>query len=168
VVDRPLAAIGGRQCLWTLCERDLDPGRGSLLVRNGKGGRPREIGMDAWAWEQLRPRLATRVELPVGPLSCITDGPTRGRPCRACAYVSSSGGSPPKRASGADLRRTSCPRARRRARAREAVPLNVIQRQLGHANVGTTSITSKRSTPRRSSPRCTLASIRQQAHRGVP
>src|SRR3954464_9329144 len=33
-----------------LGERDLDPRRGSLLVRNGKGGRPREIGIDAWGW----------------------------------------------------------------------------------------------------------------------
>jgi site-specific recombinase XerC len=32
----------------SLDERDLDPRRGSLLVRNGKGGRRREIGMDAW------------------------------------------------------------------------------------------------------------------------
>jgi integrase len=30
-----------------LGERDLDPHRGSLLVRHGKGGRRREIGMDA-------------------------------------------------------------------------------------------------------------------------
>ncbi|MGI8729662.1 MAG: tyrosine-type recombinase/integrase [Solirubrobacteraceae bacterium] len=29
-----------------LAERDLDPRRGSLLVRVGKGGRRREIGMD--------------------------------------------------------------------------------------------------------------------------
>lgn len=63
-----------------LSERDLDSRRGSLLVRCGKGGRPREIGMDAWGWEQLRPWLAARVELPVGPLFCIIDGPTRGRP----------------------------------------------------------------------------------------
>jgi integrase len=39
----------------TLSERDLDPQHGSLLVRNGKGGRRREIGMDAWGWEQLQP-----------------------------------------------------------------------------------------------------------------
>src|SRR5215207_8140088 len=68
-----------------LGERDLDPRRGSLLVRNGKGGHRREIGMDAWGWEQLGPWLAARLELPVG-------------------------------------------------------PLNVIQRQLGHANLGMTSI----------------------------
>ncbi len=63
-----------------LNERDLDPRRGSLLVRNGKGGRRREIGMDAWGWETLRPWLAARAELPIGPLFCIIDGPTRGRP----------------------------------------------------------------------------------------
>jgi integrase len=59
-------------------ERDLDPQRGSLVVRTGKGGRRREIGLDAWGWEQLRPWLAARVELPVGPLFCVIDGPTRG------------------------------------------------------------------------------------------
>ena len=63
-----------------LGERDLDPSRGSLLVRRGKGGRRREIGMDAWGWEQLRPWMAARLELPVGPLFCVIDGPTRGRP----------------------------------------------------------------------------------------
>ena len=42
-----------------LTEHDLDPRRGSLLVRNGKGGkRRRELGMDEWGWEQLRPWLA--------------------------------------------------------------------------------------------------------------
>ena len=30
-----------------LTESDLDPRRGSLLVRRGKGGRRREVGMDA-------------------------------------------------------------------------------------------------------------------------
>ena len=38
----------------TLGERDLDSRRGSLLVRNGKGGRRREVGMGAVA------RLARR------------------------------------------------------------------------------------------------------------
>jgi site-specific recombinase XerD len=45
-----------------LGERDLDPRRGALLVRHGKGGRRREIGMDAWGWEQLQPWLVARVE----------------------------------------------------------------------------------------------------------
>ena len=51
-----------------LTEHDLDQRRGSLLVRRGKGGRRREVGMDEWGWEQLRPWLAARAELPVGPL----------------------------------------------------------------------------------------------------
>jgi integrase len=38
-----------------LSERDLDPQRGSVLVRNGKGGRRREIGMDAWAGSRCGP-----------------------------------------------------------------------------------------------------------------
>ena len=63
-----------------LAEADLDPRRGSLLVRRGKGGRRREVGMDDWAWEQLEPWLQARVELPVGPLFCIVNGATRGRP----------------------------------------------------------------------------------------
>jgi integrase len=40
-----------------LAEADLDARRGSRLVRRGKGGRRREVGMDDWAWEQLRPWL---------------------------------------------------------------------------------------------------------------
>ena len=49
-----------------LAEHDLDPRRGSLLVRNGKGGRRREIGMDTRGWEQLRPWLVSRRDLPAG------------------------------------------------------------------------------------------------------
>src|SRR3954447_23301494 len=62
-----------------LGEADLDPRRGSLLVRRGKGGRRREVGMDDWASEHLQPWLTARVDLPVGPLLCIATGPTRRR-----------------------------------------------------------------------------------------
>jgi integrase len=68
-----------------LAEADLDPRRGSLLVRRGKGGRRREVGMDDWAWEQLAPWLHARMELPVGPLFCVVNGATRGRPWAAAA-----------------------------------------------------------------------------------
>jgi integrase len=68
-----------------LAEHDLDARRGSLLVRHGKGGRRREVGMDEWGWEHLRPWLDARAELPVGPLFCIIDGPTRGRPWSGAA-----------------------------------------------------------------------------------
>lgn len=39
---------------WRWLSPDLDHRRGSLLVRRGKGGRRREVGMDEWGWEQLR------------------------------------------------------------------------------------------------------------------
>jgi integrase len=36
-----------------LAETDLDRSRGAVLVRRGKGGKRREVGMDRWAWDQL-------------------------------------------------------------------------------------------------------------------
>src|SRR5436305_7563659 len=62
-----------------LTESDLEPSRGSLIVRRGKGGKRREVGMDDWAWAQLRPWIARRVELPLGPLFCILAAPSKGR-----------------------------------------------------------------------------------------
>jgi len=123
-----------------LGERDLDYRRGSLLVRNGKGGRRREIWMDVWGWEQLRPWLAARVELPVGPLFCVIDGPTRGRPWSSANVRVEFR----RLAAQAGIRRRFAPHQLRHAHAvelaREGVPLNVIQRQLGHVSLGTTSI----------------------------
>jgi len=124
----------------SLAEPDLDPRRGSLLVRHGKGGRRREIGMDAWGWEQLRPWLLARRDLPVGPLFCVIDGPTRGRPWSSAAVRVELR----RLATHAGVRRRFAPHQLRHAHAlelaREGVPLNIIQRQLGHANLGTTSI----------------------------
>jgi integrase len=40
-----------------LGEADLDRRRGSLLVRRGKGGRRREVGMDEWAGSNSNPGL---------------------------------------------------------------------------------------------------------------
>ena len=62
-----------------LTEADLDQRRGSLLVRRGKGGRRREVGMDDWGWQELQPWLERRVELPIGPLFCVIIGATGGR-----------------------------------------------------------------------------------------
>jgi integrase len=72
-----------------LTESDLDVGRGAILVRRGKGGKRREVGMDRWAWEQLVPWLQLRTTLPVGALFCVLRGPrppvARGRPL-GCAH----------------------------------------------------------------------------------
>jgi integrase len=136
-----------------LAEHDLDPRRGSLLVRNGKGGRRRKVGMDDWGWEQLRLWLAERAELPFGPLFGIIDGPTRGRPWSGAAVRSELR----RLAAQSGVRRRFAPHQLRHAHAlelaREGVPLNIIQRQLGHANLGTTSIHLQGIDPRRSSPR---------------
>src|SRR5829696_3023750 len=121
-----------------LAEADLDARRGSLLVRRGKGGRRREVGMDDWAWEQLEPWLQARVELPVGPLFCVVTGATLGRPWAAAARTELRGV-----AREAGVRRRFTPHQLRHAHAvemaREGVPLIVIQRQLGHTNLGLTS-----------------------------
>ena len=61
-----------------LTESDLNVGRGAILVRRGKGGKRREVGMDRWAWEQLGPWLYLRATLPVGALFCVLRGPTAG------------------------------------------------------------------------------------------
>jgi integrase len=123
-----------------LGEADLDRRRGSLLVRRGKGGRRREVGMDEWAWEQLQPWLDIRAELPVGPLFCIVTGPTRGR-----AWSNTAARTQLRHvAAQAGVRRRFAPHQLRHAHAvemaREGVPLVVIQRQLGHTSLGVTSI----------------------------
>jgi len=123
-----------------LSEADLDPRRGSLLVRRGKGGRRRQVGMDEWGWQQLQPWLSVRVELPVGPLFCIITGPTLGRAWSASAARAQLR----LVAARAGVRRRFAPHQLRHAHAvemaREGVPLIVIQRQLGHSNLGVTSI----------------------------
>jgi integrase len=62
-----------------LAETDLDASRGAVLVRRGKGGRRREVGMDRWGWSQLEPWIAIRRQLPVGALLCVIRGVTAGR-----------------------------------------------------------------------------------------
>jgi integrase len=123
-----------------LGEADLDRRRGALLVRRGKGGRRREVGMDEWGWEQLQPWLQTRAELPIGPLFRVLNGPTRGRQWSCAAARAELR----RTAAAAGVRRRFAPHQLRHAHAvemaHENVPLIVIQRQLGHSNLGITSI----------------------------
>jgi len=125
----------------SLIESDLDPRRGAILVRRGKGNKRREVGMDAWAWsDHLAPWLACRSELPVGALFCVIEGPTYGRPWSATALR----GELRRYSLAAGVRRRFAPHQLRHAHAvelaREGVPLPVIQRQLGHSYVSTTSV----------------------------
>ena len=44
----------------SLIESDLDARRGSVLVRQGKGNKCREVGLDSWAWsDHLAPPVAS-------------------------------------------------------------------------------------------------------------
>ncbi|MGN6169650.1 MAG: tyrosine-type recombinase/integrase, partial [Solirubrobacteraceae bacterium] len=123
-----------------LAETDLDHSRGAILVRRGKGGKRREVGMDRWAWGQLDTWLEVRPTMPVGALFCIVRGPTRGRPCHAATVRVQLRDA----ATQAGVRRRFAPHQLRHAHAvemsREGVPLLVIQRQLGHANLSITSV----------------------------
>ena len=120
-----------------LTETDLDRRRGSILVRHGKNDRRREVGMDAWAWSAIEPWLADRLNLPVGALCCVIDGPTRGRAWSATAarvelrYLALMAG----------VRRRFAPHQLRHAHAaelmHEGIPLPLIQRQLGHSQLST-------------------------------
>jgi integrase len=123
-----------------LQESDLDRGRGAVLVRRGKGGKRREVGMDRWAWQQLDPWLELRRELPIGALLCVIHGPTAGRrwePSAARKQLHHA-------AAAAGVRRPFAPHQLRHAHAvemaHEGVPLVVIQRQLQHAHLGITRL----------------------------
>src|SRR3954464_5121079 len=96
--------------------------------------------MDGWAWDYLQPWLKSRLEFPVGPLLCIITGPTRGRRWSVTAARSQLR----ETAEPAGVRRRFAPHQLRHAHAvelaHEGVPLVIIQRQLGHSNLGITSV----------------------------
>jgi site-specific recombinase XerD len=123
-----------------LTEADLDQRRGSLLVRRGKGGRRREAGVDDRGWQELQPWRELRLQLPIGPLFCVINGATGGRPWATAAARAQLR----RTAAAAGVRRRFAPHQLRHAHAvemaREGVPLIVIQRQLGHSNLGITSV----------------------------
>lgn len=95
--------------------------------------------MDPFGFEHLAAWLAHRVLLPPGPLFCVIDGATRGRRWSATAaraelrHLTLQAG----------VRRRFAPHQLRHAHAvelaREGVAINIIQRQLGHTDLGTTS-----------------------------
>ena len=96
--------------------------------------------MDRCAWDQLDPWLEIRRELPIGALLCVIHGPTPGR----CWEPSAARKQLHHAAAAAGVRRRFAPHQLRHAHAvemaHEGVPLVVIQRQLGHANLGITSV----------------------------
>jgi hypothetical protein len=122
-----------------MSEANVEIIRRHYEIRHGKGRKRREVGGDDWNWEHPRPWIALV------------------RRCRSVRCSASStdrradsrGRAPPhaqlrRLAAEAGVRRRFAPHQLRHAHAvelaRERVPLNVIQRQLGHANLGTTSV----------------------------
>lgn len=121
-------------------ERDLDPAAGAIVVRRGKGDKRRIVGMDPWAWQQIEPWLQARLALPAGPVFCVIQGPTAGR------HLSASSVRTALRRVGqqAGVRRRMAPHQLRHCHAiemvREGVPVHILQRQLGHANLAVTTV----------------------------
>src|SRR5919197_6414619 len=91
----------------TLTEGDLDQRRGSLVVRRGKGGRRREVGMDAWAGNNschgLRCAASCR-SVRCSASSTARHADATGHPPR---HEPICGAPPPPLESGAGSRRTS-------------------------------------------------------------
>ncbi len=139
----------------TLQESDLDQDRGAILVRKGKGGKRREVGMDRWAWAQLEPWLETRRQLPVGALLCVIHGPTAGRHWEASAARKQLH----RAAAAAGARRRFTPHQLRHADAVE-MAMKACHWSSSSANSGmptsaSPASTSKASTAGRSSTRST-------------
>lgn len=121
-------------------EHDIDPERSSILVRFGKGGKQRRVGMPRWFLPELQPWVEYRQTLPIGPLFCVITGPTIGRGWAA----------PDARkklhelARTAGVRRRCAPHQLRHGCALrmrdEGHDIVTISRHLGHANLAITSI----------------------------
>ena len=122
-----------------LAETDIDAAECSVLVRHGKGDKRRKAGMDLFGFQQLAAWEAHRVLLRPGPLFCVIDGQTRGRRRSATAARHELR----ELAAAAGVRRRFAPHQLRHAHAvelaREGIAVNIIQRQLGDTDLGTTS-----------------------------
>ena len=106
----------------------------------GKAANAARSGWTAGRGSQLDPWLEIRRQLPIGAVLCVIHGPTAGRRWEASAARKQLHHA----AAAAGVRRRFAPHQLRHAHAvemaHEGVPLVVIQRQLGHANLGITSV----------------------------
>ena len=124
-----------------LTEGDLDQARGALLVRRGKGGRRREVGMDALGLGSSWCRGARcGGNYPSGRSCASSPAPPAGviglqpPPARSLRRVAAHAGV--RRRS----RHTSYATPTRSKWRAKALPLIMIQRQLGHSDLGITSV----------------------------
>jgi integrase len=135
-------------------------------ARLGPGALWPQGGMDDWAFDRLQPSLSARQTMPVGPLFCVING--RAWSSTAARVTIR------RQAAQAGVRRRFVPHQLRHAHAIElaceGVPLNVIQRQLGHRNLGVTSIYLQGIDPgdRRNRPRPSATDAPRQRRPGPP
>jgi site-specific recombinase XerD len=131
---------GGLRCkeALSLYPKDIDPAAGTIRVLQGKGSRARTIGLDAGAFAVIERWMEMRRKRSIDgrrPLFCTLGGDSLSpayvrkmlpRTARKAGIL--------KRVHAHGLRHTHAAQL-----ASEGVPINVISKQLGHSNIGTTS-----------------------------
>ncbi len=122
----------------SLHPKDLDRSRGTIRVLQGKGGRARTVGLDPEACAVLERWLDVRAQKDLKGrhrIFCTL----HGKPLET-AYVR---GLLPRLAKRAGIEKRVHPHALRHSHAaelaRERLPVNLIQAQLGHSSLATTS-----------------------------
>lgn len=117
---------------------DLD--EPNVIVRRGKGGKFRVVGMDTWGWRQLDPWLTEREQYPAGPVFCVLQGPTCGTRALSTGQFRDELHRGAKRAG---LFKRLTPHQLRHMMAcdwlREEKSIYHLQRQLGHSHLGVTT-----------------------------
>lgn len=124
-----------------LYPKDIDRGSGTVTVLSGKGGRRRQVAVDAYAVAMLDQWMLVRGELGItarDPLFCCVDIRTRGK----AMYSSYVRDMLKHRARQAGIEKRVHPHGLRHTMAFELMmegqPLGVIRDQLGHSQLATT------------------------------
>jgi site-specific recombinase XerD len=126
--------------------KDVDWVSGTLHVLNGKGGKQRMVALDPLAFGVIERWLVLRRDLEVGvgaPLLCTLGGKrVQSAYVRALLPRLAARAGIAKRVHAHGLRHTHAAEL-----MREGVPLNLIQRQLGHSTIAVTSRYLQHVTP---------------------
>lgn len=118
--------------------KDLDREAGSIRILNGKGSKARTVGLDPGAFAVIDRWLDKRISLGItghSPVFCTLAGAVMKTAYvrRLLPRLAGKAGIE-KRVHAHGLRHTHAAQL-----AAEGIPINVISRQLGHSNIGTTS-----------------------------
>ncbi len=121
-----------------LAPKDLDRAAGTVTVLRGKGGKRRTIGLDPGAFAVLERWLDRRARLGINgrsPVFCtLAGGPLKTSYVRGLLPRLGRRAGIEKRVHAHGLRHTHAAEL-----AHEGKPMNLIQAQLGHASLATTS-----------------------------